>query len=120
MVNILTKFKKCEITVSDLKHQFGDDLHNAHVNYPEIICTLDVICAIKKFLNNIISRQYLVDWVNVIWFTELFVYNEIEENSIASVMSLLETLDEKEVNFIVDDYLQMIDDLKNNRECDLI
>ena len=46
---------------------------------------------------------------------ECVAYNE---NAIASAMTLLETLDEEDVHFTKDDYLQMIDDLKHNQECD--
>lgn len=120
MTNILDKFKKFEIKVSDLKRQFGDDLHNASVTTPKTVCTSDVISAIKKYLNNDISKQDLVDWVNIIWFTELFTYKVSEENSIASVISLLETLDEEGVCFTKEDYLQMINDLKNNKECGML
>ena len=49
---------------------------------------------------------------------ECVAYNENEENAIASAMTLLETLDEEDVCFTKDDYLQMIDDLKHNQECD--
>ena len=40
-----------------------------------------------------------MDWVNVVWFTDLFEYNSLEEESIASVVSLLETLDEDDAQF---------------------
>ena len=118
MTDILTRFKKCETGVSELKHQFGDDLHNVLINCPETVNAADVICAIEKFLNNTISQQELADWVNIIWFTDLFAYIENEENAIASAMILFETLDEEDVCFTKDDYLQMIDDLKHNQECD--
>ena len=120
MINILDKFKKCEIGVSDLKYHLGDDLYNISISNPETICASDVICVIKKFLDNVITKQDLVDWVNVVWFTELFSYKASEENSIASVVSLLEALDEEDVCFTNEDYLKMLDDLKNNKECDLL
>lgn len=56
MTDILTRFKKCETGVSELKHQFGDDLHNVFINRPETVNASDVICAIEKFLNNTISQ----------------------------------------------------------------
>lgn len=60
----------------------------------------------------------LVAWVNVIWFTELYEYGSKEENAIASVMALLETLDEG-VAFTPEEYAEMIECLEANRECKL-
>lgn len=60
----------------------------------------------------------MVDWVNVVWFTELFEYSAKEENSIESVITLLETLDEG-VIFGDKEYDKMIECLKTNTECEL-
>ena len=60
----------------------------------------------------------LVDWVNVVWFTELYEYTSKEENAIASVMALLETLDEG-VEFTDKEYIQMVECLEANEECEL-
>lgn len=36
----------------------------------------------------------LVEWVNVVWFTELFVFDDEDADSIVSVPEVLETMDE--------------------------
>ena len=63
------------------------------------------------------SLSELVACVNVIWFAELYEYDSKEENSIASVMALLETLDEG-VAFTPEEYAE-IECLEANRECEL-
>lgn len=115
----LKKFKKCEISLSELKNQVGENLLAATIESPEIISSLDVIYVIKRFLADKMSKQELADWVNVIWFTDLFKYKEAEENSIASVLTLLETVDEEDVNFSIEEYQEMIECLKNNEECNI-
>ena len=55
--------------------------------------------------------------MNVIWFAELYEYDSKEENSIASVMALLETLDEG-VAFTPEEYAEMIECLESNRDCE--
>jgi hypothetical protein len=61
-----------------------------------------------------ISLQELIDWVNVVWFTDLFEYNTSEEESISSVMSSLETLDEDDVQFANKEFEDMIKCLHKN------
>jgi hypothetical protein len=55
-----------------------------------------VIHMLQLYKQKRITENMLVDWVNVIWFSDYFVYQENEQESIASVMSELEELDEKE------------------------
>ena len=46
----------------------------------------------------------------------LFQYSEMEEDSIASVITALETLDEDNVEFTIGDFDKMIKALENNTE----
>ena len=80
----------------------GEDLHNVGDATPEKVVTAGVVYAIKKYLSNAVTLSELVDWVNVI----------------ASVMTLLETLDEG-VNFTDGEYTQMIKCLETNTEYEL-
>ena len=119
MTNLLIKFKKFEIGLNDIKNFYGEDLYNIEVDEVVNVSVDDVIQAINYLLNKTIVIQQLVEWVNIIWFTDMFEYKTSEEDSIASVMSLLESLDEEDVSFSNEDYLKMIDSLKNNNECTL-
>lgn len=114
MISVLNKFKKLEIDIRQLKNELGDDLYNVSGITPERICAKDVCFVIEQYLSNQINMSILLDWVNTIWFTELYVYNSAEEDTIASVITSLETLDEDGMEFSQGDFAQMLDSLKSN------
>ena len=118
MNTVLSNYKRFDVSLQELKSVLGEDLYNVADVAPEKVVAADVVYAIKKYLSKAVTLSELVDWVNVIWFTELYEYATKEENAIASVMTLLETLDEG-VNFTDDEYSQMIKCLENNTECEL-
>jgi hypothetical protein len=118
METVLSKYKHFNASLRELKHVLGEDLHNVAGVTPEKIYRTDVVYAIKQYIAKSISLQKLVEWVNVVWFTELYEYAPKEENAIASVMALLETLDEG-VEFTLDEYRKMIGCLESNKECEL-
>jgi hypothetical protein len=118
MKTILSKYKHFDVSLQELKSVLGDDLYNVADVTPEKVVSADVVYAIKQYLSKEVTLSELVDWVNVIWFTELYEYAPKEENAIASVMALLETLDEG-VDFTDDEYAQMIECLETNTECEL-
>ena len=112
---LLADFLDFKKSKSDLIQFFGEDLLNAAG--PSLqVTTKDVIAAIDRYLRNEISKDQLLDWVNVLWFTDLFEYNDNEADSIASVMTVLETLDEADVSLTERDYLKMKECLYHNRE----
>ncbi len=112
---ILNKFLKTKINLSQLKKELGNDLYNVSVTTPKKVCAEDVVFLINQYISRKVTLQEMVDWVNVVWFTDLFEYNLSEEESIASVISLLETLDENDVQFSDKEFLDMIECLSNNR-----
>ncbi len=114
MNGVLKKFKKLEIDLKHLKNEFGNDLYNVSGVKSEKICAKDVCFVIEQYLSNQISMSTLLDWVNTIWFTELYVYSAAEENTIASVMTILETIDEDGVLISKDDFAHMLECLKGN------
>lgn len=118
MKNILIQFKRFEVNLQGLKAKLGEDLYNISDISPEKITAEDVIYAIVEYRTKAISLQDLVNWVNIIWFTDLYEYTVKEENSIASVITLLETLDE-DVVFTDKEYEKMISCLKKNIECNI-
>jgi hypothetical protein len=77
---------------------------------------VDVVNAIHKYQNGEISMDILLDWVNTLWFTDVFDYDEKYSDSIASVMDLLEELDEDGVFYTDDEYDRMIIALESNTE----
>ena len=118
MKSALSQYKRFAISLQQLKSVLGEDLYNVADVTPEKVSAADVLYAMKQYLAKAVSLSELVAWVNVIWFTELYEYNSKEENAIASVMALLETLDEG-VAFTPEKYAEMIECLTANRECEL-
>ena len=55
-----------------------------------------------KFKNKAISKSDLLDWVNTVWFSELFEYDEKYCDTIADIMNELEEADEREE--VLDDH----------------
>lgn len=119
MSEILNDFLKTKIDLNQLKKELGNDLYNVAVTTPKKVCAEDLIFLINQYISCKVTLQEMVDWVNVIWFTDLFEYNPIEEESIASVISLLETLDEGDVQFSNKEFMDMIESLSDNKvyEC---
>ena len=114
MDNVLKKFKALEIDIKQLRNELGTDLYNVSGINPEKINAEDVCFVIEQYLSDQIVMQTLLDWVNVVWFTDLYVYSTAEEDTIASVMTELETLDEEDVYFSQEDFALMLESLKNN------
>lgn len=112
---ILNDFLKMKINLKQLKEKLGNDLYNLNIKAPEIVYANDVIYLINQYILDKISMQGVIEWVNIVWFTDLFEYNPIEEEAIASVISLLETLDEDDVQFSHIEFTNMIKCLSNNK-----
>jgi len=116
MIEILNDFKSLKITKAQLQSKIGENLHQVKIEKPVIVNDKDVILVLEKCKKNEVTVNDLVDWVNVVWFTELFEYAEKYQDSIASVMSELEELDE-EGNELTDEKIGVyIDALNSNRE----
>ena len=116
MKKVLNDFLKNKLDLDSVKKILGVNLHSIKVEEPVIVCSQDVIFLINQYLDKKITLQDVLDWVNVVWFTDLFEYNEVEEDSIASVINELETMDEDGVYFSGKDFLEMIECLLQNRE----
>ena len=117
MKTLLNNFLKNKTDINELKKVFGSNLYNANIASPEIVHANDVIFVIEQYVSGKMTLQQITDWVNVMWFTELFDYNDQEEESIASVLSVLETLDEEGVHFSSEEFARMIQCLSNNEVC---
>ena len=118
MKTVLGKYKHFDISLQQLKGVLGEDLYNVTKVRPEKVFAADVVYAIEQYLAKAVTLPELVDWVNVVWFTELYEYASREENAIASVMTLLETLDEG-AEFSDAEYAKMIACLEANKACEL-
>jgi len=115
-MTVLNDFLKIRINLKQLKKEFGENLYNVEIKEPMIVHSKDLIFLINQYISNKITLQEVADWVNVVWFTELFEYNPAEEDSISSVMTILETIDEDDEWFSNGDFKKMIDCLLCNTE----
>ncbi len=113
--SLLSDFLYFQKTKSDLTAAFGNDLHNVSTT-PVIVSRDAAVFAIDVYLSGKITKNQLVDWVNVLWFTDLFEYADEDADSIASVMDVLETLDEEGAEFSTEDFQRMKECLLNNEE----
>ena len=111
----LINFLNLNINKKQLQEKLGEDLYNVDIESPVEVTTKDLIFVIRKYISNEITKDDLVNWVNVVWVTDLFEYNEKEEESISSVMDILETVDEEDVTIDENDFSKMITSLEHNR-----
>ena len=79
MCTILNDFLKIKIDLNQLKKELGDDLYNVNITTPRKVYAEDLIFLITQYITHKITLQEIVDWVNVVWFTDLFEYNSLEE-----------------------------------------
>ena len=114
--DIVNQFRKMEIRKTDLQAFFGSDLHNAECSRPQRITRFDVVNAIRAMLDGSKSVLDVVEWVNVVWFTDLFTFSDDETDSIVSVLEVLETLDEEGAVATTDELNNMISALNENKE----
>ena len=116
MEKYLSSFCHFEISKSQLQKEIGEDLHNIKCKKAYSIKCSDIINAIQLFQNSTIDISALVEWVNVIWFTELFVFDDNETDSIVSVLEILETMDEEGIVVSEKEFSNMITALTSNAE----
>jgi hypothetical protein len=114
----LTDFRDFRISLQELKTAFNaDSLLNEKVENPLVVTAHDVVTAIRKYRSGEIGTQTLVDWVNMFWFDDgLYDYDDSQCDSMASVVDLLEELDEDGVFYIDEEYDRMIAVLESNTE----
>ena len=113
---LLVAFKDLKISKKDLCDKLGSNLIALSTETPVIVNSFDVINMLNAYKIGKYSVGNILDWVNTIWFTELYAYNDEQSNSIASIMNKLEELDEKGYilsNVDVDRYIIA---LQNNQE----
>ena len=116
MKKYIDLYRELKISKSELQQAIGEDLHNVKCKKASRIKRSDVVNAIQLLLNGTIDKDTLVEWVNVIWFTELFVFDDKDADSIVSVLEVLETMDEDGVIVSEDEFLKMITALTSNTE----
>ena len=116
MQEYLKKFRALQISKTELQKAIGEDLYNVECKRACSLKCSHVIDAIQLYRNHTITVNTLVDWVNVVWFTELFVFPDEEADSVVSVLEVLETMDEDDVVISESELDGMITALTSNAE----
>lgn len=88
---------------------------------PLEIRTTDLISMLSAYKMGILPFEGMMDWVNVIWFSDSFGFNESQIDSIGSVLTVIEELDQEYRIFsneaftheVIDRYIEA---LRNNQE----
>lgn len=114
MKKALADFRDLKLTKEELRHEIGNDLHNIDCPQPLTIRLSHIIFVLRSFVEKRISVGQLVDWVNVVWFTELFQFHDAETDSIISVLEVLETWDEEDAAISLDTCEKMVVALSEN------
>lgn len=112
----LSLYRELKISKSELQQAIGEDLHNVECQKAYRIKRSDVVNAIQLLGNGTIPKDALVEWVNVVWFTELYVFDDEDADSIVSVLEVLETMDEEGVVISENELSEMITALTSNTE----
>lgn len=116
MEKYLGLYRDLKISKSELQQAIGEDLYNVECKRAYCIKRSDVANAIQLYENGTISKDVLVEWVNVVWFTGLYVFNDEDADSIVSVLEVLETMDEDGVIVTENEFSEMITALTSNTE----
>jgi len=111
----LEMFRDMKISLTPLRNYLDGDLSDI-IAKPVIVRSENVIELLQLYLDNQISDQTILDWVNTIWFTDYFEYYTPQADSIASVMTELEMIDEDGYIFNKEIANIFIKVLRNNAE----
>ncbi len=116
MDTYLNLFQHMHIDKAGLQQAIGEDLHNVVCEKPCVVIRQDVADVLRAFVEKRVSVDALVEWVNVIWFTDLFAFADKDADCIISVFGVLETLDEEGVDVSAEELAKMIAALDANSE----
>lgn len=111
------EFKGLKISLEELKqnvpHHFFMQCDKKTVVYKE-----DLENLLINYKTGKISKTVLLNWVNTVWFSELFCYDELYCDCIASIMNELEEADEREDVLSEFNIVRYLNALENNLELD--
>lgn len=114
---LVRKLLNCEITWKDFSSvekcsSYLIDLNDTVINVNATI----VIKAIQSCLDNKYTMQDLLDWANVVRFSDVFLVEEDCRDCVISILDRIEESDEDGNELLNNDLLLMIDKLNKNEE----
>ena len=110
------QYKNLLITKSQLTKECGENLHGCLIDKTIKVCKEDVIAVLERYLTRNLEKQAMIDWVNIIWFNDAYEFEDSETDSIVSVLSVVETMDEEDSNVSDSDISNMVACLRQNKE----
>lgn len=114
---LVQKLVNCEISWSEFSSiekcsSYLIELDDTIIN----IDTTNVCVAIQYCLDNKYTMQDLLDWANVVRFSDIFLVNEDCRDCVISILDRIEESDEEGNELSNDNLLLMLDKLNKNEE----
>lgn len=113
---LLEQFRDLKIDKSKLCGLLHKELKELLIDKPIEICNNHLVVVLENYQTGNISKQMVLDWVNIVWFSGLFEYCDEFCDCIASVMNELEEIDEDGKQLTNERVNEFIHALKNNIE----
>ncbi len=116
IIEALNEYKALKITKKQLHEKVGKKFWDVQLDEDDIVIVdnNDLIYVLQAAKDGRISIPELIDWVNVIWFSELYDYSDEHEDVIAAVMNELEELEDTGYVLPVEDIDLYISALEKN------
>ena len=112
--DLLEKVRDLKIKKDDMPPLRYDEESDLFEN-PVIIQRKHVINVLKRFKQEIIHQEDLFDWIHFVWFSDFFTSADEDTECIASVVKVLEELEE-EGDVMPEDVEHCLYALENNIE----
>lgn len=111
------EFKGLKISLEELKQNVPHHFF-AHCDNKTVVSKEDLENLLINYKAGKISKITLLNWVNTVWFSELFCYDELHCDCIASIMNELEEADERDDVLSELNIIRYLNALGNNLELD--
>lgn len=114
---LVQKLVNCEISWSEFSSiekcsSYLIELDDTIIN----VDTTTVSKAIQCCLDNKYTMQDLLDWANVVRFSDIFLVNEDCRDCVISILDRIEESDEEDCALSNDDLILMVEKLSHNEE----
>lgn len=114
---LVKKLVNCEISWNEFA--FIEKCNSYLIESDDMVINIDaaiVSKAIKSCLDNKYTMQDLLDWANVVRFSDMFLINENCRDCVISILDRIEESDEENCALSNNDLMLMIKKLNNNEE----
>ncbi|WEK56095.1 MAG: hypothetical protein P0Y55_08620 [Candidatus Cohnella colombiensis] len=112
MKSPINQYRDLEINKSEL----FELIKSLDIGQPVEIRNEHVVHLLISYKKNELDLQQLLEWVNIVWFSDLYEYADEHADCIASVLNELEELDEKGKILTSNDINRYVVALQNNIE----